>query len=123
MAKSGGRHVLVQVDGKPVSCVTIGALAAAVGRSVPTVRRWERQGLIPSAPLRVVSENIHLQRRLYPVELVQELQQVAIREQFGRRRPSGMFLQQQEGLWQAWGAVIDPLFESDGVTSRHPLDE
>ena len=104
-----GRRVEMVVNGKVTTLGTIGELAAAVGRTTNTIRRWERTGLIPKAPLILDPSTISARRRLYPVELIDELRQMAERERFGRRRPSGVFPQQQKHLWDMWRSVIDEL--------------
>ena len=114
MGKSG-RRVLVEVDGRIVDCLTIGGLAAAVGRSPRTIRGWERSGLIPPAPLVLPGEQ-NTRRRLYPVLLVAAIKEVATREGFGRRRPSGIFLNQQKQIGDAWQRVMLSLIsEHSGV--------
>ena len=65
---------MVNVDGKNVTCTTIGGLASAVGRSTRTVRYWIRIGLIPDAPLRLASDDPHLRLRLYPIELIDPIE-------------------------------------------------
>jgi len=94
-------------------------LASALGRSTSTVRRWIRSGLLPDAPFRVASDDVHLQRRLYPFVLIEALQQVTAQERFGRRRPSA-FWRQQELLYQAWNAALAPLMDKgeQGVTDN-----
>ena len=114
MGKSG-RYLTVQVDGTIIHCVTVGGLAAAVNRSPRTIRGWERSGLIPAAPLVLPGEQ-NTRRRLYPVLLVAAIKEVAIREGFGRRRPSGRYLRQQQMLYEAWNAALASLTRGEGVT-------
>jgi hypothetical protein len=114
MGKSG-RYLTVQVDGTIIHCVTVGGLAAAVNRSPRTIRGWERSGLIPAAPLVLPGEQ-NTRRRLYPVLLVAAIKEVATREGFGRRRPSGIFLNQQKQIGDAWQRVMLSLIsEHSGV--------
>jgi DNA-binding transcriptional MerR regulator len=58
---------------------TIGWIAAVVGRTVPTVRRWEAQGLIEITPYR--SKNGH---RLYTRQQIEQVMKWADRQ--GRSR-------------------------------------
>jgi hypothetical protein len=52
---------------------------------------WEQSGLLPPAPLRLVRANPN--DRIYPLELVEALEDVAANEKFGRRRPSEFWKQ------------------------------
>jgi len=108
MAATGGRHLIVHIDGKTIECVTIGVLAAAVGRSARTIRGWERSGFIPPAPF-VLPGGQNTRRRLYPVVLVAAIKEIAIREGFGRRRPSGQSIRQQQMLYAAWNTALASL--------------
>jgi len=101
------------VGGRVRTLGTIGELASAVGRKTRTIRDWEHRGLIPPPPVTVQPGDVCTRRRMYPIELISALQKVAASEGFGRRRPSGAFLSQQERIWSTWGAVIDGL-NSDG---------
>ena len=56
---------IAQVEGQPVELLTIEELARAVRRSPTTVRRWERQGLIPGAAYRLRTSSSKGRRRLY----------------------------------------------------------
>ena len=102
---------MIKVDGMIIECGTFGLLASAVGRSTGTVRRWIRTGLLPDAPFRVASDDVHLQRRLYPLVLIEALQQVTAQERFGRRRPS-VFWRQQELHYQAWNTALVHLMDN-----------
>ena len=101
-----GRRVEMVVNGNVRTLGTIGELASALGRKSHTIRGWERQGLIPPPPLTVQPGDVCTRRRLYPTELIEAIQQVALHEGFGRRRPSGLFLRQQEQIWIAWRSVM-----------------
>jgi hypothetical protein len=104
-----GRRVAMTIDGQVRTLCTIGELAAVVHRSSHTLRGWERQGLIPPPPLVIQDGDVCTRRRLYPVELLAVMRGVAIQEGFGRRRPSGSFLQQQQQIWDAWREVMESL--------------
>jgi hypothetical protein len=114
-------QTLIRVDGKLRILYTIGELADALHRTPHTVRQWTRAGLIPEAPLTIQPGDTCTRRRLYPAELIEAIRNVTVQEDFGRRRPSGLFLYQQQRLWDAWRAVIDALIdEGDGVTNQAP---
>lgn len=49
-------HPLIKfMGGREVEFFTIGALAGALGKSVITIRRWERMSFIPQSPYRLPS--------------------------------------------------------------------
>lgn len=48
-----------------INMYTIGQLAAVLGRTPVTIRRWEREGVIPVAPFTAPSEHKEGVRRLY----------------------------------------------------------
>jgi hypothetical protein len=120
MANRAGRRLRVQVDGKVIQCATIGELAQALHRSVFTIRKWERTGLLPNAPLELPSDKPQAVRRLYPLELIDAVRQVTVRENFGTRRPSGRFREQSAGLYEAWRTVMVTFFDDDGFTDPTP---
>jgi len=104
------------IGGRLTELGTIGELAAAVGRKSHTVRGWERRGLIPGPPVVTQPGAECTRRRWYPGPLIAAIAQVALDEGFGRRRPSGQFLRQQERLWDEWRSVITALnSEEPGV--------
>jgi hypothetical protein len=107
------------IGGRTRTLGTIGELASAVGRRPGTVRGWERRNLIPPAPVIIQPGNECTRRRLYPVELIAALQELAVTEGFGRRRPSGVFLRHQEQMWSTWRAVMALLIaEGPGITDE-----
>lgn len=63
-------------NGKPTEFYNIGALAKALGKSVVSVRLWERLGHIPAAPFRLPAHTTGQGkeisgRRLYSRELIE----------------------------------------------------
>ena len=122
MVKTAGRRLTVQVDGRSIECATIGEFAAeAVGRSVHWVRANERSQFIPPAPLALVSDKPQAVRRLYPLVLIDAVREVAERENFGTRRPSGKSREQSKAFYDVWTTVMADLFDDHGVT--HGVDE
>lgn len=75
----------LKVNGTVVTVVTVGYLASAVNRSVSSVLRWERQGILPAAlrfgPMRL---------RVYPLRFVEGISAAASRHLGARAEgPSG----------------------------------
>lgn len=65
-------------NGKEVDMFTIGALAAALGRPVITIRAWIKEGYLPASPYRLpTTKNVkgedHAGRRLYSRAMVEKL--------------------------------------------------
>lgn len=65
----------IEVEGVKRSCLTIGAVAHAISRSIHTVRVWEREGLLPKTPYRTSNG-----QRLYTIDQMQELRDKAKRD-------------------------------------------
>jgi hypothetical protein len=73
------------VHGAEVELVSIGGMARALGRSAETVRRLERERLLPPAPVRLT--NAAGQRlRLYPVDYVNGIAALPVVAALRRRR-------------------------------------
>jgi hypothetical protein len=65
-------------SGKDIELFTIGALAAALGRPVVTIRAWLKEGYLPAAPYRLpakknVNGDDHQGRRLYSRAMVEKV--------------------------------------------------
>ena len=68
-------------NGRDLEMFTIGALAAAVGRPVISVRAWIKQGYLPAYPYRLptkkdVNGKDHAGRRLYSRAMVEKLVEI-----------------------------------------------
>ena len=68
-------------NGRDLEMFTIGALAAAVGRPVISVRAWIKQGYLPASPYRLptkkdVNGKDHAGRRLYSRAMVEKLVEI-----------------------------------------------
>lgn len=71
------RPVVKIVNNERTEFFTIGALAAALGRDVITVRRWQTKGLLPEARFRMPDKNGIRGRRLYTRAQIEAILQVA----------------------------------------------
>jgi hypothetical protein len=68
-------------NGRDIEMFTIGALAAAVGRPVVSIRAWITQGYLPASPYRLptkkdVNGKDHAGRRLYSRAMVEKLVEI-----------------------------------------------
>jgi len=68
-------------NGRDLEMFTIGALAAAVGRPVVSIRAWIKQGYIPASPYRLpmkkdINGKDHAGRRLYSRAMVEKLVEI-----------------------------------------------
>ena len=68
-------------NGRDLEMFTIGALAAAVGRPVVSVRAWIKEGYLPASPCRLptkkdVNGKDHAGRRLYSRAMVEKLVEI-----------------------------------------------
>jgi hypothetical protein len=68
-------------NGRDVEMFTIGALAAALGRPVITIRSWIKEGYLPAAPYRLpatkdVNGKNHQGRRLYSRSMVEKVVEI-----------------------------------------------
>ena len=65
-------------NGRDLEMFTIGALAAALGRPIITIRAWIKEGYLPAAPYRLpstkdVNGKDHQGRRLYSRAMVEKV--------------------------------------------------
>lgn len=63
-------------NGKDVELFALGALAAALGRPIITVRAWIKEGYLPASPYRLPTKKNkngkdHLGRRLYSRQMIE----------------------------------------------------
>ena len=74
--------------------VTIGAVAEVLRRDVQTIRRFEREGVLPKPRYRLMSPHLPGQRRLYTPEQVRSLERAAWATGLvGEKRPSAREIQ------------------------------
>jgi hypothetical protein len=59
---------------------TVGQLAAALGRRSVTIRKWEREGIIPAPTFNAESSDPRGRRRLYGREQVEGIVRIAAEE-------------------------------------------
>lgn len=76
-------------NGERVEVHPIGALAEALGKSSFTIRRWERDGVLPPTPL-VLEVAGGPPRRLYSTQQIEGIAAVADEEGVAHRKPSDL---------------------------------
>ena len=69
-----------KVGGVEQEFFTVGALAEALGRKSATIRKWEREGIIPRATFRQPSDDPRGVRRLYSRAQVEGIVRLANEE-------------------------------------------
>jgi hypothetical protein len=80
MIETLGEPVVFSVNGIDVEFFLIGQLAAALGRSATTLRRWESQGTIPRSGYTKPSKDSRGRRRLYSRAQVEGIIRIYIDE-------------------------------------------
>jgi hypothetical protein len=68
------------VAGKETEFFTVGQLARALGREAVTIRKWEREGVIPRAQFNAPSDDVRGRRRLYTRAQVEGIVRIALEE-------------------------------------------
>mgnify|MGYP003351108179 CR=1 FL=1 len=63
-------------SGEDIEMFTIGALADALGRPIPTIRMWMKEGILPPSPYRLPTKKDkngedHKGRRLYTRDMIE----------------------------------------------------
>jgi hypothetical protein len=108
----GLRHPIVRtINGHRCELLTVGHVAAALGRSSWTVRYWTRLGLLPEAPFDLNPGDAHRRRRLYPRPFVHALAELVDRDYKGTRLERESWQQFQKDVWAAYCETVVPLIE------------
>jgi len=88
-----GKPKTYLVNGQPVELYPLGSVAKALNRASVTVRKLEREGIIPNATMKLPSHDERGTRRLYTYEQIMGLRKAAQEE--GVLNPS------DNGKWKA----------------------
>ena len=98
--------VLVLINGAPTpkELVHIGAFSRAIGKSIPTVHQWERNGLLPRTPLYMNGKS--KRERLFTAEMI-DVVKVEIAKRSGRVSASDTtFCKDVTGGWLNAGVSL-----------------
>ncbi len=87
-----GRGQTFLVNSQPREFYKISALATALNRKPVTIRKWEAEGIIPKAPFILPSSDQRGQRRLYSLEQIMGLREIA--------RQEGVLQPSAHGKWK-----------------------
>lgn len=74
------KPIIKSVKGEPLELFTVGQLGQALGRAAVTIRLWERNGVIPTARMRLNNKNGLGGRRYYTRAQVEGIRQIAKEE-------------------------------------------
>lgn len=105
MNAMGSRNL--RVNEEIVECVPISEFAKAIHRSPISVRSLERSGILPR-PYVIHPDDPRGRRRMYPISYVRLAQEIAERQRFGRRRPSGHDAEHARAFFEAWNRATSP---------------
>lgn len=99
-------------NGRDIEMFTIGALAAALGRPVITIRAWLKEGYLPAAPYRLpAKKNIngedHQGRRLYSRAMVEKVVELFTRAGllYTKRIDWSIHRQLSNEIAEAWSQI------------------
>ena len=68
------------------------------------------------------SDDVRPMRRLYPIELVDAIHEIALQQNFSKRRPSGCHLRQQAARYDAWNTVMASIMHKSNSISPATVD-
>jgi hypothetical protein len=98
--------VMVLINGAPTpkELVHIGAFSRAIGKSIPTVHQWERNGLLPKTPLYM--NGTSKRERLFTAEMINVVK-VEIAKRSGRvSAKDASFCKDVTSGWAELGVIL-----------------
>jgi hypothetical protein len=110
-----------EIAGRETEIYLIAALGAALGVSPWTIRRWERRGLVPRAPLTFEYPTSIHNRRIYTETMLQIVAEAGERHDVAPGRPpSAVFAQE---VADAWRHEVDALGLRSTVLRLRPATD
>ena len=107
------RPINADIGGQIVTLMTVGHVAAALGRTRWTVDCWITLGLLPKPPFVINPNDDVIKRRLYPSAFVERLAVIA--NQIGPRLPRSEWQGFHDQVVDAYNEVVGPLIRP-GIT-------
>ena len=102
-AKRPRKPTALVLNGVPTQGWSVGHLAAKIGRSIPTVNHWAKQGLLPETPLRGNGD-----ARLYTEEMMRVVSSAVLRRGEVKKTDRSFYEEIEEG-WRELGIELDEL--------------
>lgn len=111
---------LRRANGDRIEVHPIGSLAQALGKSSFTIRRWEREGILPPTPL-VLAVAGGAPRRLYSTQQIEAVTLVATQEGVAHRKPAELGLTNfTPRVRSVYEQLFPEYFKQDGRTTPAP---
>lgn len=110
------RPIYKEIGGHDYALFTIGYIASVLGRTVWTVKYWERIGLFPKAAFMLSPNVSRTRRRLYPEAFVDRLDDIVKQGYLGKRMNRADWRRFQHEVFAAFEATVRPLIIGSGVT-------
>ena len=111
------RPIVTVINGHPITLLTIGYVARALGRTNGTIKYWERYGLLPQAAFISNPNNLSTRRRLYPEPYVERLGEIGRQGYVGQRMDRDCWRRFHHDVFEAYAATVAPLIRP-GVTEE-----
>lgn len=100
------RHpISATIDGKSITLVSVGHIAAELGRTRTCLRQWEDAGTFPPAPYRLVKGQL----RLYPADFLKAIRQIKQERRLGKRLDETDRRLFQLAVWHALDLALAPM--------------
>lgn len=106
--------IRVTTEQGEVRLLTIGHLAAALGRTRLTILKWERMKLLPPTPFVMNPDRHPAKRRLFPDDYVRELGRITTKHYPAGRLERNSWRGFQERVYDAYNDLVMP-FLGPGV--------
>lgn len=115
------RTVRIVIHSLELEMLMIGHVALALGRPASTIKRWERQGLLPQAAFILNPNRLSARRRLYIPAYVDALQVIRQQGYVCRRLDRDHWAAFRRLAFEAFEETVVPLLCRDvGVTDNGP---
>ena len=114
------RPVVAEINGHPVSLVTVGYAAHVLGRTSWTIKYWTKVGLFPRAPYVINPNDPRTRRHLYSEAFIDSLVVIANRGYLGRRLDRDQWQRFRNEVFTAFDVSMSGL--TNVVTAKSDMD-